>query len=168
MKALILTADGFEDAELTEPRRCLLDLGCEVDVAAPERGRLAGKHGGRIEATLALGEVDPRQYGLLLLPGGKAADTLSRDPRAQALARAFMQAGKVVAAICHGPLILAAAGLLEGRRVTCYPRVAQVLRQAGASYQDAEVVVDGTLVTSRRPADLPAFMRETAALLAKC
>lgn len=161
MKALIITAEQFEDSELFVPKEALEKAGFQVEVATPEKGRpFHGKHGGTLVADLTLGEANPDDYDLLLLPGGKAPATLRHDEHAQRIAKAFFKSDKPVAAICHGPQILVSARLLEGRRATCYPSVAQELKDNGARYEDAEVVVDGKLVTSRRPGDLPAFIRE--------
>jgi protease I len=166
VRALIVTADLFEDSELLKPWHRLAEAGCEVDVAAPERGPIRGKHGATAEAGLALHEVNPEDYALLVLPGGKAPDRLRHQAPALAIARAFFRAGKPVAAICHGPLILLSAGLLRGRHATCYRTVAAELLREGVLYEDREVVVDGSLVTARQPSDLPAFLREMIALLA--
>lgn len=165
MKALILSADHFEDTELLFPYYRLLEEGFDVDVASISNGKIHGKHGYEVAVDEALQQVDPASYDLLVLPGGKAPQAVRKDPAALAIAQHFMQAGKVVAAICHGPQILVSAGVLTGRRATCAPSVAEELKHAGALYEDQEVVVDGKLVTSRRPADLPAFMRETLRLL---
>ena len=105
-------------------------------------------------------EIAPKDYDLLLIPGGKAPETLRRDEHALKIARAFFKADKPVAAICHGPQVLVSARLLEGRRATCYPAVAQELKDAGALYEDSPVVVDGKLITSRNPGDLPVFVSE--------
>lgn len=165
MKALIVSAGLFEDSELLKPYSRLQEEGCQVDIAAPERGRIYGKHGYAVDANKALREVNPDDYAILVLPGGKAPEQIRREPAALAIAQAFFRAGKPVAAICHGPLILLSAGLLQGRHATCYHKVAEQLRRAGAHYEDREVVVDGNLVTARQPADLPAFLREMVKLL---
>ncbi len=159
MRVLIITADRFEDSELTEPLRRLQEHGVTVDVGAPHAGVITGKRGGRVEATLALEDVQPERYDLLVLPGGKAPAELQHDARAVAIARHFLEADKTVAAICHGPQVLIPSGLLAGRTATCYPGIASELEAAGVNYQDREVVVDRNLITSRRPADLPAFIR---------
>jgi protease I len=112
-----------------------------------------------VSAGLALSAVRPGDYDLLLLPGGEAPASLRKIPEAVAVARHFLQAGKPVAAICHGPQLLIATGLMVGRTATCYPTVRQELEAAGVSYLDREVVLDGNLITSRKPADIPAFMR---------
>jgi protease I len=159
MRVLILSADGFEDSELAEPLHQLQAKGVAVDVAAPQKGPIAGKHGRVAAAGLALDAVRPQDYDLLLLPGGRAPASLRKNPRAVAIARQFLQAEKPVAAICHGPQLLLATGLLAGRSATCYRDVRRELEAAGVKYENREVVVDGNLVTSRQPADIPAFMR---------
>lgn len=166
MKALILSADHFEDSELLVPLYRLQEAGYTVTVASGSRGTIRGKHGYEVPAHVAFAEVDPADYAVLVLPGGKAPAAIRNELLVQSLARAFFAAGKPVGAICHGPQILVSAGLLQGRRATCYHTVAPELRQAGALYEDREVVVDGRLVTSRQPDDLPAFMRELMRLLA--
>ena len=167
MKALIVSADHFEDSELLFPFYRLQEAGLAVDVASISRGKIRGKHGYEVVVDKALAEVDPQAYELLVLPGGKAPATLRKEAAAIAIAQDFMRSDKPVAAICHGPQILISAGVLVGRRATCYRSVAEELKQAGALYEDQEVVVDGKLVTSRQPADLPAFMREMVMLLGK-
>jgi protease I len=162
MKALIITAEQFEDSELFEPKAALEKAGVQVQIATPEKGhQFHGKHGKAVIADLTLRDVNPDEYDLLVLPGGKAPATLRRDEHAIRIAKTFFKADKPVAAICHGPQILVSARLLEGRRATCYSSVAQELKDNGALYEDATVVVDGKLVTSRNPGDLPAFIRET-------
>lgn len=160
MKGLIISADHFEDTELLVPLYRLQEEGLQVDVASISRGKIYGKHGYEVVVDKALRDVDADAYDLLVLPGGKAPATLRKEAAAVTLAQAFMRSGKPVAAICHGPQVLITAGVMQGRRATCSPSVAEELQQAGAEYEDREVVVDGNLVTSRRPADLPAFMRE--------
>jgi protease I len=167
MKALIISADHFEDSELLFPYYRLQEAGLEVDIASIARGKIHGKHGYEVTANKALREVDPKDYALLVLPGGKAPATLRRDAAAVAIAQDFIRSDKPVAAICHGPQILVTAGVLQGRHATCYQSVAEELKAAGALYEDREVVVDGRLVTARQPADLPAFMREMVRLLEK-
>ncbi|WP_372526307.1 type 1 glutamine amidotransferase domain-containing protein [Piscinibacter sp.] len=165
MRALVVTADRFEDSELLEPSRRLRAAGITVDVASTRAGHVTGKHGSRVEVQTTIDTLDAASYDLLLLPGGEAPTGLRQDPRVLQLVRHFVTEGKPVAAICHGPQILAAAGVLNGRRVTGYRSVAGELRAAGAEYEDRDVVVDGTLITSRQPSDLPAFMRELIRVL---
>ena len=167
MKALIISADHFEDSELLYPFYRLQEEGLQVDIASIARGKINGKHGYEIVVDKALRDIDPKAYDLLVLPGGKAPAKLRKEPAAVAIAQEFMRSNKPVAAICHGPQILITAGVLQGRRATCYHSVAEELQESGALYEDNEVVVDGKLVTSRQPADLPAFMREIVRQLEK-
>ena len=159
MRALIISADRFEDRELTEPLYQLRAKGVEVDVAAPQTGRITGKHGHKVGAGLALDGVRPEDYDLLVLPGGEAPATLQKSLEAVAIARHFLATGKPVAAICHGPQVLIATGLMAGRTATCYRKIRQELENSGVDYQNREVVVDGNLISSRQPADIPAFMQ---------
>lgn len=165
MKALIVSADLFEDTELLVPRYRLLEEDIDVDTASVKTGSITGKHGYQATVDLALDEVDPSAYGLLILPGGKAPAQLRENERLLDIVRHFFSTNKPVAAICHGPQILVSADVLTGRKATCYKTVAGELRDAGAEYLDQEVVVDGNLVTSRIPDDLPAFCRE---IMRKC
>jgi protease I len=160
MKALILAADGVEDSELLYPYYRLKEEGIEVHVATPGGRDVTGKHGYAISADLDLADVDPDAYDLLVLPGGKAPETVRLDETAVAATRKMMDDGKPVAAICHGAQVLVSADVLKGKRATCYKAVRDDLKAAGADYADEEVVVDGNLITSRCPSDLPAFARE--------
>jgi protease I len=160
MKALFISADTFEDSELLVPYYRLLEEGIEVDVASMKKQPIKGKRGYEVEVTKTLMEVRPEDYDILVLPGGKAPEAVRKEPKAVEIARDFFLKGKPVAAICHGPQTLITAGLLKGRHATCYRTVVDELKAAGALYEDKEVVVDGNLVTSRQPSDLPAFMRE--------
>ncbi|MCX4186225.1 type 1 glutamine amidotransferase domain-containing protein [Methylophaga sp. OBS4] len=160
MRAIMLSEEAFEDSELQQPYERLKAAGVEVDIAATQRGIFRGKHGLEVSANLTLDEVKPDDYGLLLLPGGKAPARLRQEPAAIEIARHFFSADKPVAAICHGPQILISAGLLTDRTATCYREVASELREAGAHYLDQAVVVDGNLITSRHPGDLDAFINE--------
>ena len=160
MRVLIVSGDGFEDTELLVPWYRLREAKIDVHIASSRAGIFSGKHGYEAEAELGLGDVQAQSYDLLLLPGGKAPAKLREDQRLLELARSFFAADKPVAAICHGPQILVSAGLLKGRTATCYKTVAPELKEAGADYQDRELVVDGNLITARQPDDLPAFTRE--------
>ena len=160
MKALILAADDFEDSELLVPLYRLLEEGDEVAIAAPETGDITGKHGYTVEADLDFGDVDAGDYDMLVLPGGKAPETVRLDDSAVRVTREMMEAGKPVASICHGAQVLISADVLEGREATCWMAIRDDVRAAGAEYRDAEVVVDDNLITSRFPGDLPAFCRE--------
>ncbi|BCS54823.1 type 1 glutamine amidotransferase domain-containing protein [Geobacter sp. SVR] len=165
MKALFISADGFEDLELLVPFYRLKEAGLDIDVASAQSGAIKGKHGYEISVNRALDSVNPDEYGLLVLPGGKAPQKVRQEPKALEIARSFFERKKPVAAICHGPQILISAGVIRGRRATCYKEVAGELREAGVQYEDSPVVVDGNLVTSREPADLPDFLRETLKLI---
>jgi len=165
MRALIVSANGFEESELLVPYYRLLEEGLEVDIASLRRGTIVGKHGYHMRANLSLREVAPERYDVLVVPGGKAPQALCGHALGLAVVKGFFDAGKPVAAICHGPQLLAAAGVLKGRKLTAHESVAHELERAGALYEDSEVVVDGNLVTSRGPADLPAFMRAVLGLL---
>ncbi len=167
MNVLIVTADNFEDSELLAPYYRFLEEGWLVDIASINRGKIKGKHGYEVEAVKSLDEVDPGSYDMLLLPGGKAPEAVRKEQAALDIARHFFAADKPVAAICHGAQTLITAGLLKGRHATCYKSITQELIDAGALYEDSEVVVDGNLVTSRQPSDIPAFMRETMKKLKK-
>lgn len=165
MKALIISADKFEDSELLVPYYRLLEEGLQVDIASMSNEPIKGTHGYEVNVTKSFSQVRPDEYDILILPGGKAPEAVRKEARAVELARDFFLKGKPVAAICHGPQTLITAGLLKGRRATCYRTVAEELKDAGAIYEDKEVVVDANLVTSRQPSDLPAFLRETVSLI---
>jgi protease I len=167
MKALMISADNFEDTELLVPYYRLKEEGIEVDLASMKAGKIKGKHGYEVEANKALKEIKPDDYDILVLPGGKAPEAVRRDKDAIEIAKHFFRNNKPVSAICHGPQTLITAGLLKGRHATCYKSVAPEMKEAGALYEDKEVVVDGNLVTSRQPSDLPAFMRETLKMIRK-
>lgn len=160
MKALMISADNFEDTELMVPYYRLKEEGIEVDLVSMKPGAIKGKHGYEVKVDKPLDQVKPDDYDLLVLPGGKAPEAVRKEVKAQDIAADFFSKNKPVAAICHGPQILISAGLLKGRKATCYQSVVPELKNAGARYEDSEVVVDGNLITSRSPADLPAFMRE--------
>jgi protease I len=171
-KAIILTANKFEDMELFFPYFRLLEEGFEVDIAAPEKGSISGEHGYGLEVQKTFAEVKPEEYDLLIIPGGSpdgAPATVRKNKEAQEIAKAFFKEDKPVASICHGPWTLASAGVIKGRRLTSYwhDGVPEDIKAAGGKYEDKEVVVDGNLVTSRYPGDLPAFMRETVKMVRK-
>ncbi len=160
MKALIVSGDLFEDTELLVPWYRLIEEENEVDIASITAGTITGKHGYTVPVRFLLDEIDPVVYDLLVLPGGKAPASLRKNELLLSIVRHFFSENKPVAAICHGPQILVSAGVLSGRKATCYKSVADELKSAGADYRDEEVVVDGNLITSRIPSDLPAFCRE--------
>ena len=165
MKALIVSGDLFEDTELLVPLYRLLEENINVDIASITTGSITGKHGYKVTVEFSVEDINQSSYDLLILPGGKAPASLRGNKQLLDIVRHFMAEKKVVAAICHGPQILVSADVLTGRKVTCYKSVAEEVRNAGADYRDAEVVVDGNLITSRIPSDLPAFCRE---IMRKC
>lgn len=158
MRVLTISADKFEDSELTEPVEALKSAGVDVDIASLSTGTITGKKGAEVEANLDVDQADASAYDMLLLPGGKAPAQLRQSERVLGLARAFMDADKPVAAICHGPQILISADRVQGRRMTSYESVASELKAAGAQYTDKAVVTDRNLITSRHPGDIPAFI----------
>lgn len=165
MNALLLSENNFEDVELLAPYYRLCEEGVEVTIAALHAGKITGKHGYQIEADFSVNEINPADYDLLFLPGGKAPTVLRMNHQVLKIAEHFVDNNKPVAAICHGPQILAAAGVISGRKVTSYQGVAADIQEAGAKYMDAAVVVDDKLVTSRTPEDIPVFLREMVKLI---
>ncbi|MFF3556575.1 DJ-1/PfpI family protein [Streptomyces tsukubensis] len=178
-KVLIVTGDAAESLEVLYPYQRLLEEGYEVHIAAPTKKTLrfvvhdfeegydtyTEKPGYTWPADLAFSEVAPADYAAVVIPGGRAPEYLRNDPELRKIVKAFFDADKPVAQICHGPLLTAAVGGLEGRRVTAYPALEPDMQAAGGSFQDAEAVVDGTLVSSRAWPDHPAWMREFLKLL---
>lgn len=161
----VLAADGFEKVELTVPRLALQLAGATVDIISLRRGRIRGVNlhepASRIGVDHTLGDADPNDYDALLLPGGFInPDLLRQSKGAREFVRAFDAAGKPIASLCHGPWVLASAGLLEGRTLTSWPGIRDDLVHAGATWLDREVVRDGNLVTSRGPQDLKPFVQE--------
>jgi protease I len=162
MKVAILVADGFEQAELAEPKKALDAAGAETSIVSPAKGQVqAWKHfdkGDKFTVDVPLDKADAKDFDALLLPGGVAnPDQLRTLPKAVAFVREFFDEGKPVAAICHGPWTLIEADVVNGRTVTSWPSLKTDLKNAGASWVDREVVVDDGLVSSRKPADIPAF-----------
>jgi protease I len=157
-RVVVLTANGFEDMELIYPLRMLRQAGCEVDVASISKGIVKGKRGEKVEANLSFGEVNPKHYDALLIPGGKAPAEVRKVQAAIDLVKYFFETDKPVAAICHGPQILVSAGVVKNRRMTSNSGVKDELEEAGANFIDCKVVMDGRLITSRHPFDLPDFV----------
>jgi protease I len=163
-KVAILVAEGFEQVELTEPKQALDEAGAQTSIVSPESGEVQGwnhfEKGQRFKVDLPLARASARDFDALLLPGGVAnPDQLRVNPRAVVFVREFFEAGKPVAAICHGLWPLIDAGVIRGRKVTSWPSLKMDLRNAGAEWSDQEVVTDNGLVTSRKPDDIPAFNR---------
>lgn len=159
LKVAVLVTDGYEPSELTEPLRALRDAGADPQIVSDHDGQIKGKtDADTAQVDLTLETARPEDYDALLLPGGvKNPDTMRQDQRGVAFVRAFFDAGKPIAAICHAPWMLIEAEVVRGRRVTSYPSLRTDLRNAGAEWIDQEVVVDQGLVTSRSPKDLAAF-----------
>ncbi len=164
-KVAILTEEGFEQVELTSPLEALKEAGAQVDVISPKSGKIkAWNHtdwGIEIEVDKELSAVSPDDYDALMLPGGVLnPDKLRQNKEAVAFVSAFLDEGKPVAAICHGPQVLIETGMISGRTLTSYPSLQTDLKNAGAEWVNEEVVVDNGLVTSRNPDDLPAFNKK--------
>ncbi|WP_454914910.1 type 1 glutamine amidotransferase domain-containing protein [Xanthobacter sediminis] len=162
-RILIIAADGFEQSELQVPRDDLRAAGARVEVASPGgkavRGWKGKDWGETIEADTALGSVRPEEYDALVIPGGQInPDLLRVNADAMRIVRAFLDGGKVVAAVCHGPWLLVEADAVRGRTVTSYASIRTDVRNAGGNWVDQEVVVDQGIITSRSPADLKAFV----------
>lgn len=158
----ILVANGFEQIEMTDPREALHEAGATTDLVSIEDDEVKGwehtEWGDTFDVEVRMDDANADEYDALLLPGGVMnPDHLRRDERVLRFVRAFFEAGKPVAAICHGPWTLIDAGVVKGRRMTSYHTIQTDLKNAGADWVDEEVVVDQGLVTSRSPDDLPAF-----------
>ena len=164
-RILLITEDKNDDSECLYPLFRMKEEGWDVTVAALTRKTVQSKYHFAVEADRAVSECVSSDYDGLILPGGSAPEKLRLSPDAVRLTKEIFEAGKPVCAICHGPQLLISAGVLKGRRATCYPGIADDLKNAGALYEDSPVVVDGNLVTSRRPQDLPDWMRAFVALL---
>lgn len=164
-RVAILTEEGFEQVELTSPKTALKDAGATVHVVSPKSGKIKAwdktDWGIEVDVDKQLDEVNPSDYDALVLPGGVLnPDKLRQNKDAVAFVSVFLNEGKPVAAICHGPQMLIETGLIKGRKLTSFPSLQTDLKNAGAEWVDEEVVVDNGLVTSRTPADLPAFNKK--------
>ena len=168
-RVALLATDGFEQSELIEPRRALDEAGADTEVISLKGGKVYGwskqEWGAEVEVDKTLDDADPKDYDALVLPGGVInADALRMQPKAVAFVKAFVDAGKPMGVICHGSWALIEAGGVRGHKLTSWPSLKTDLQNAGAKWVDEEVVVDGQLVTSRKPDDLPAFNREITKL----
>lgn len=162
----ILTEEGFEQVELTSPKQALEQAGATVHIISPKSGKIKAwdttNWGIEIEVDIVLSDANPDDYDALVLPGGVMnPDKLRQNKDAVAFVSAFLDEGKPVAAICHGPQTLIETGMISGRKMTSFPSLQTDLKNAGVEWVDEEVVVDNGLVTSRKPADLEAFNRKT-------
>jgi protease I len=162
----ILVENLYQELEVWYPLLRFREAGARVVTVGQEAGQTyTSKHGYPVVADRAFSQVSAAELDALVVPGGYAPDILRRYPEALDLVRDMNAAGKIVAAICHAAWVLCSAGILKGRRATCFFAIKDDLIHAGASYVDEEVVVDGNLITSRKPDDLPAFCREIIAAL---
>jgi protease I len=171
-RVLMLATDGFENDELFLPRQALLDAGAQVTLASiktdPIQGEKAGEKADTITPDTTLDEVDTDDFDALVLPGGVGnPDKLRMEDRAVEIVAEFMEDDKIVAAICHAPWLLIEADVVDGRQATSWPSIRTDLENAGADVVDEEVVVDGNLITSRKPDDIPAFNRAVIEALEK-
>ena len=171
-RVLMIATDGFETSELMKPRQALIDAGATVTLASlkmdPITGESGGEKGESITPDMLVGNVDSADYDALVLPGGvHNPDTLRMDDTTIGLVQEFFDDGKTVAAICHAPWLLVEADIVDGKRATSWPSVRTDLENAGATVVDEEVVVDGNLITSRNPDDIPAFVEAIKAALVR-
>jgi protease I len=167
LRVAVLATDQFEDAELTEPVKALREAGATVDVISPKSGTITGKKGTQVQVDSDITEVRPEEYGAVILPGGTGnADKMRMNMDVQAFIKGMDAKGAPFGVICHAPWELISAGLARGKTMTSYYTLQDDVRNAGATWVDEEVVVDGNLVTSRNPGDIPAFNREVLNLFA--
>ena len=164
-RVAILATDGFEQVELTEPKKALEQAGAITEVISPKSGEIRGwkskDWGDSVKVDKTLTNANPSDYDALVLPGGVAnPDNLRMDEKAVRFVKDFAQSGKPIAAICHGPWTLVEAGVVKGHTLTSWPSLKTDLKNAGANWVDKEVVMDGNFITSRKPDDLPAFNKK--------
>jgi len=169
-KVLIVATNGFEQSELMKPRQNLMDAGINVTIASPEEGSIRGwdqkDWGDTVSVDMSVEDVSADDYDALLLPGGQMnPDILRMNDTVISLVRSFDAAGKPIAAICHAPWLLVEADIVRDRKTTSWPSVRTDLRNAGATVVDEECVVDGNLITSRNPDDIPAFSKALVEML---
>jgi len=162
LRVAVIATDGFEESELTEPVKALKEAGAQVTIVSPKQGEIQGfGHGsptGKVKVDRTIGEVSAQEFDAVLLPGGtQNADRLRMVPEVQSLLQELDRADKPIAAICHAPWELVSAGLVRGRTLTSYYTIQDDVRNAGGNWVDQEVAEDGNWVTSRQPADIPAF-----------
>lgn len=172
LKVAALVADYFEQVELTEPMKALQKAGAEVSIVSPHGGKVQAvnhiKPAEKFDVDVPLDQADAGQFDALLLPGGALnPDALRTIDQALSFVKGFDQAGKPIAVICHGPWTLVSANLVKGRTITSWPSLKDDIINAGGKWVDREVVVDGNWVSSRQPADIPAFNREMINLFAR-
>ena len=168
----ILVTDGFEQVEMTEPRKALEQAGAQTQIVSPKNGQVQGwnhqNKGDVFKVDLALDSADPKSFDALLLPGGVAnPDQLRTIPKAVVFVASFVRDGKPIAAICHGPWMLVEAKAVTRKTLTSWPSIKTDILNAGGNWVDREVIVDGNLVTSRKPDDIPAFNKQMIAVFAE-
>lgn len=156
-KVVMVLANNFEDSEAIEPKNHLEALGAEVVTVGAEKGTVSGKKGATLEVEKTFSEVSPDDFQMLVIPGGGAPENLRIVDDAVEFTRRFVESGKPVGSICHGPQLLISAEVLKGRTVTSVNKIRDDIKNAGGNYVDEELVVDDNLITSRVPKDLPAF-----------
>ena len=156
-KVVMVLANNFEDSEAIEPKNHLEALGADVVTVGPERGTVSGKKGATLEVERTFSEVSPDEFQMLVIPGGGAPENLRIVDDAVEFTRRFVESGKPVGSICHGPQLLISADVLKGRTVTSVNKIRDDIKNAGGNYVDEELVIDDNLITSRVPKDIPAF-----------
>ncbi|WP_322015677.1 type 1 glutamine amidotransferase domain-containing protein [Paraburkholderia sp. J12] len=171
-KVAVLAVDGFEQAELFEPRRALQEAGAEAHVVSAKPGRIQGfrhtEKGHTVEVDVTFDKARPEEYDAVVLPGGVVnGDAIRLLPEAQEFVRAVNKAGKPIGVICHGGWLPISAGLVKGHKMTSWPSLQDDIRNAGGTWVDAQVVEDGNFITSRKPNDLPAFNKKLIEQIAK-
>lgn len=167
-RVAVLIAEGFHDGETLEPKAFLEEHGAKVVILGPAEGDVKAYNSDQVVTIKkAVEDANVENFDALILPGGHGPAVLREHEAAVAFVRAFMESGKPVAAICHGPQVLITAGVVEGRTMTCVSSVAEEVQEAGGEYVDEPVVVDGNLITSRIPSDLPAFNKAILEALKK-
>ena len=172
-RVAVLATDGVEETELTEPVKALRDAGAHVTILSLRPGQIQGVRHDldktvKVKVDRTIGDVRAEEFDAVHLPGGTVnADSLRMVPEVQAFLRAMQDAGKPIAAICHAPWELVSAGLVRGRTLTSYHTIQDDVRNAGGTWVDREVVADANWITSRQPADLPAFNRAMLTLFSR-
>lgn len=156
-KVVMVLANNFEDSEAIDPKNHLESLGADVVTVGAARGPVDGKKGATLEVEKAFSEVSPDEFDMMVIPGGGAPENLRIVDEAVDFTRRFVESGKPVGAICHGPQLLISAKVLEGRTLTSVNKIRDDLTNAGAKYVDKALVIDDNLITSRVPGDLPVF-----------
>ncbi len=156
-KVAMVLAHAFEDSEAIDPKNHLESLGADVVTIGDKLGTVEGKKGGVLEIDRTFADVSPDEFDLLVIPGGGAPENLRIVDEAVAFTRRFVESGKPVGSICHGPQLLISAKVLDGRTITAVKKIRDDITNAGATYVDEPLVIDGNLITSRVPGDLPQF-----------